>query len=128
LKKLNYKRLGPFKVTKVINRNAYHLKLPYSMKIHNVFPVSLLNRYVSPVPGQQPSDPPPAITAENPDDEEWEVEQVLDSRKQYKKLWYLVQWAGHNYVNTSWEPAENLENTSEVLADFHCDNPAKPKA
>jgi hypothetical protein len=73
-KKLDYKRLGPFKVTKVINRNAYRLELPYSMKVHNVFHVSLLDRYTGPVPGQQPSDPPPAITAENPDDEEWEVE------------------------------------------------------
>jgi hypothetical protein len=49
LKKLDYKRLGPFKVTKVINRNAYRLELPYSMKVHNVFHVSLLDRYVSPV-------------------------------------------------------------------------------
>jgi hypothetical protein len=69
-KKLNYMRLGPFKVTKVINRNTYRLKLPYSMKVHNVFHVSLLNRYVGPVPDHQPSDAPPAITAENPDDEE----------------------------------------------------------
>jgi hypothetical protein len=69
-KKLDYKRLGPFKVTKVINRNAYRLELPYSMKVHNVFHVSLLDRYIGPVPGRQPSDPPPAITAENPDDEE----------------------------------------------------------
>jgi hypothetical protein len=98
------------------------------MKVHYVFHVSLLDRYVGPVPGQQPRDAPPAITAENPDDEEWEVEQVLDARKRYKKLWYLVQWAGHNYVNTRWEPAENLENAGEVLADFHRDNLAKPRA
>jgi hypothetical protein len=50
-KKLDYKRLGPFKVTKVINGNVYRLELPYSMKVHNVFHVSLLDRYVGPVPG-----------------------------------------------------------------------------
>jgi len=66
-KKLDYKKLGPFKVTKVINRNAYRLELPNPMKVHNVFHVSLLDRYV---PGQQPSDPQPAISAEDPDDEE----------------------------------------------------------
>jgi hypothetical protein len=128
LKKLDYKRLGPFKVSKVINRNAYRLELPCLMKVHNVFHVSLLDRYVGHVPGQQPSDPPPAITAENPDDEELEVKQVLDSRKRYKRLWYLVQWAGHNHVNTSWEPAENLEGASEAVADLHRDHPAKPRA
>jgi hypothetical protein len=126
-KKLDYKRLGPFKVTKVINRNAYRLELPYSMKVHNVFHVSLLDRYVGPVPGQQPSDPPPAITAENPDAEEWEVERVLDSRKRYKRLWYLVQWAGHNYVNTSWEPAETLEGASESGSRFPSRKSGKTK-
>jgi hypothetical protein len=123
-KKLDYKRLGPFKVTKDINRNAYCLELPYSMKVHNVFHVSLLDRYVGPVPRQQPSVPPPAITAENPYDEEWKVERVPSSHRRYRRLWYLVQWAGRNYVNTSWEPTENLENASEVVADFHRDNPA----
>jgi hypothetical protein len=39
-----------------------------------------------------------------------------------------VQWAGHNYVDTSWEPAENLENAKEVFADFHGENPAKLRA
>jgi hypothetical protein len=104
-KKLCYKRLSPFQVTKVINRNAYRLELPYSMKVHNVFHVSLLDRYVDPIPGQQPSDPPPAITAENPEDEEWEVERVLDSRGQYRRLWYLVQWADHNYVRSLPKPS-----------------------
>jgi hypothetical protein len=42
--------------------------------------------------------------------------------------WYLVQWAGHNYANTSWEPAENLEGAREAVADFHRDHPAKPRA
>jgi hypothetical protein len=127
-KKLDYKRLGPFKITKVINRNAYRLELPNSMKVHNVFHVSLLDRYAEPVPGQQPSEPQPAISAEDSDEEEWEVERILDSRKRYRKLSYLVQWAGYNYVRTSWEPAENLENAAELLEEFHRENPAKPKA
>jgi hypothetical protein len=113
-KKLEYKRLGLFKVTKVINRNAYCLELPYSMKVHNFFHVSLLDRCAEPVPGQQPSEPQPAISAEDSDEEEWEVERILDSRKRYRELSYLVQWAGHNYVRTSWELTENLENVAKL--------------
>jgi hypothetical protein len=127
-KKLDYKRLGPFKITKVINRNAYRLELPNSMKVHNVFHVSLLDRYAEPVPGQQPSEPQPAISAEDSDEEEWEVERILDSPKRYRRLSYQVQWAGYNYVRTSWEPAENPENAAELLEEFHRENPAKPKA
>jgi hypothetical protein len=60
------------------------------MKVHNVFHVSLLDRYAKPVPGQQPSEPQPAISAEDPDEQEWEVERILDSHKRYRKLSYLV--------------------------------------
>jgi hypothetical protein len=66
-KELDYKRLGPFKRTKVINRNAYCLELPNSMKVHNVVHHSLLDRYAEPVLAQQPSEPQPAIPAEDAD-------------------------------------------------------------
>jgi hypothetical protein len=85
-KKLDYKRLGLFKITKVINRNTYRLELPNSMKVHNVIHVSLLDRYTEPVTGQQPTEPQPAISAEESDEEDWEVERILDSRKRYRNV------------------------------------------
>jgi hypothetical protein len=49
----------PIQITKVINRNAYRLELSNSMKVHDVFHVSLPNRcqlgpdqYIKPSPGQ----------------------------------------------------------------------------
>jgi hypothetical protein len=125
--KLDYKRLDPFKVTKVINRNAYRLELPYSMKVHNVFHVSLLDRYIGPVPDQQPSDPPLAIPPRA---------QMMRNGKSNESSIHASGtegcgiWCGGliTTTNTSWEPAENLENASEVVADFHRDNPAKPRA
>jgi hypothetical protein len=69
-KKLDYKRLDPFEITKVINRNAYRLQLPNSMKVHNVFHVSLLDRYAEPIPGQLPSEPQPVISSEDSDEED----------------------------------------------------------
>jgi hypothetical protein len=43
--KLDYKRLGPFRVIERINLVAFHLKLPQRFAIHNVFHASLLKRY-----------------------------------------------------------------------------------
>ena len=43
-KKLDYKRAGPYTVSKVISRNAYKLDLPKTMRNHNVFHVSQLDR------------------------------------------------------------------------------------
>jgi hypothetical protein len=43
-KKLDWKRLGPFKIVKRIGLQAYELNLPITMRrIHNVFHVSLFN-------------------------------------------------------------------------------------
>ena len=123
-KKLDYKRTGPFKVSQVINDNAYRLDLPATMRIHNVFHVSLLDCYTPPVEGQHVAEPQPTIVD---DSEEYEVERILNSKRRYRKLYYHVQWAGYNYLRTTWEPAQNLENAQELISEFHAANPAKPR-
>jgi truncated hemoglobin YjbI len=123
-KKLDYKRAGPYTVSKVINKNAYKLDLPKMMRIHDVFHVSLLDSYTPPIAGQPPSEPQPTIVD---DSDEWEVERILDSKRRYRRLHYLVQWAGYNYIRTSWEPAENLEHAQELVDGFHRENPDKPR-
>lgn len=40
--RLDHKKLGPFRVTAQINPVAFKLALPYQMKIHPIFHVSLL--------------------------------------------------------------------------------------
>ncbi len=94
-KKLDYKRIGPYQVSKVINRNAYKLDLPATLRIHNVFHVSLLDTYTEPVPGQLLAEPMPVISSDEPDSNEWEVDRILDSRARgrgrSRKVQYLVQ-------------------------------------
>jgi hypothetical protein len=116
-KKLHYKHAGPYTVSKIINKNAYKLDMPKTMRIHDVFHVSLLDRYSPAIIGQPSSEPQPTIVDDS--GYEWEIERILDSTQRYRKLHYLVQWAGYNYVRTSWEPAENLENAQELVNEFH---------
>jgi len=115
-KKLDYKQTGPYTVSKVINKNAYKLDLPYTIRKHNVFHVSLLDRYTPPTAGQPPTEPQPTVVD---DSDEWEVDRILDSKRRYRKLHYRVQWAGYSYVRTSGEPAENLGNAQELVDEFH---------
>ena len=56
-KMLDYKRAGPYTVSKVINKNTHKLDLLKTVRYHNVFHVSQLNRYTPPVSGQQPNEP-----------------------------------------------------------------------
>jgi hypothetical protein len=105
-KKLDNKRAGPSTVSKTLNKHAYKFDLPKTMRNHNVFQVLLLDRYTPPTIGQPSSEPHPVIVD---DSEEWEVDQILDSKRRYWKLHYLVQWAGYRHARTSWEPVANLE-------------------
>jgi len=123
-KKLDSKQTGPYTVSNVINKNAYKLDLPYTIWKHNVFHVSLLDCYTPPTAGQALSEPLPTVIEASG---EWEVDRILDSKRRYRKLRYLVQWAGYSYVRTSWEQAENLGNAQELVDEFHRGHPRKPR-
>jgi hypothetical protein len=123
-KMLDYKWTGPYTVSKVINKNAYKLDLPYTIRKHNVFHVSLLDCYTPPTAGQPPAEPQPTIVD---DSDKWEVDRILDSNRRYRKLHYLVQWAGYGYIRTSWEHAQNLGNAQELVDEFHREHPRKPR-
>ncbi len=85
--KLDYKRFGPFKITKLVGLVACQLELPPQFKIHNVFHVSLLEPYhENPIP-ECHREPPVPVEIEG--QEEFEVQEVLDSKKIRGKLLYL---------------------------------------
>ena len=103
-KKLDHQKIGPFQIKEQVG-HAYRLDLPPTMKIHDVFSPDKLRRAADdPLPGQTQEPPEPIVIN---DDEEWEVEQVLDSRLHYRKLQYHVKWIGYDEDQT-WYPALNF--------------------
>ena len=82
-KKLDYKRTGLYTVSKMINKHAYKLDLPKTIRKHNVLQVSQLDQYTPPVTGQPRSDPNPIIV--NDLEQEWEVDRILHSKRRYRK-------------------------------------------
>ena len=85
-KKLDYKKMGPFKILAKIGGSTYKLNLPPSMRIYNTFHISLLQLYNDDkLPTQRTQRPPPIIIEGEP---EYELEQIIDSRIHYGKLQY----------------------------------------
>jgi hypothetical protein len=124
--KLDYKRLGPFRIIEQINPVAFRLALPPTFRIHDVFHVSLLELYhPSRIPGRQPPPPPPVELSTG---EEYEVDQILDSRYRRRQLQYLVLWKGYPISDATWEPITHLQNAPEAIHDFHQRYPHKPAA
>jgi len=81
-KKLRTRKLGPFKIIKKISPVSYQLELLNNLKIHCVIHVSELEPYYEENFGRKQEPPPPISINE---EEEFEVEEILDVRKQYEK-------------------------------------------
>ncbi|MBW0493416.1 hypothetical protein O181_033131 [Austropuccinia psidii MF-1] len=100
--------------------------LPTQWKsIHPVFQISLLEQVQTSTIPNQNQEPPPLIIIE--EEEKWEVSQILYSRINRGKLWYLVELKGFfkDPERSTWEPTENLHNLPELLNDFHSMYPDK---
>ena len=120
--KLDYKKLGKFKILQKISSNAYKLDLPAFMKIHPVFHISLLEPVASdPLQGQVQPLPPPIIIDNQ--EIEYEVDEIDDSKVVGKILKYLVSWVG--YSDLTWELAANLTNSPSAVKSFHLAYPQK---
>ncbi len=122
--KLDYKRLGPFKIAKLVGLVACQLELPPQFKIHNVFHVSLLEPYHENLIPERHREPPAPIEIEG--QEKFEVQEVLDSKKIHGKLLYLVFWRGYPPFEATWEPAGNLVHAQDLVNRFHQRYPNKP--
>ena len=116
-RKLLPKWIGPYKVCKIINPVAYQMELPSTLKIHDVFHVSLLHPYKSDGTVQ----PPPPVLVEGV--EEFEVDMILDHkdgcvRTKGHKREFPERWAGDGPEHDTWEPEGNLQNCEETLAKY----------
>ena len=119
--KLAPRRYGPFPISRVVSRTSYQPQLPSQWKVHNIFHASLLTPYKeTPLNGSKYQEPAPDLIDGQP---EWEVEQILQSRRYQKQLQYLISWKGFSEAHDSWEPASNI-HADKLLQEFYKNHPA----
>ena len=115
--KLATKRYGPFTVAQVLSPVTYQLTLPEQWKIHPVFHVDLLTPYKETTfHGTNYTRPPPDLIN---DEEEYEVEQILDSRIQgrNRKIQYLVKWVGYPDSDNQWLDVDQV-TADDAIREF----------
>src|SRR5260370_17772318 len=71
------------------------------------------------------------LTEPHPDliegEQEWEVEQILDTRRYRSQLQFLIKWKGYSGAHNSWEPEKNLHGT-DLVKNYYLRNPKKEGA
>jgi hypothetical protein len=124
--KFAHRNLGPYKVEKAVGNGAYRLKLPPSLRrLHPVFPVVKLTLApTDPIPGRRPKPPPPPTLVDG--QEEYDVEEILDSRHRWRRLEYLVKWKGYDTGHNSWTPHYNVF-APEAITAFYRRHPGAPR-
>uniref|UniRef100_A0A803SRK7 Gypsy retrotransposon integrase-like protein 1 n=1 Tax=Anolis carolinensis TaxID=28377 RepID=A0A803SRK7_ANOCA len=122
-RKLDARFIGPYPVVAQLNPVTFKLQLPRSMRIHPVFHRSLL----LPADGVRPDVNRPAPVPVLVDGEdEFEVQDILDSRFHRRRLQYLIDWVGFGPEERSWEDASTV-HAPDLTRRFHQTYPAKPR-
>jgi hypothetical protein len=114
--KLTDRRLGPFKVLEKLSDRAYRLDLLEHLKIHNVFYVGLLSKVKEDEARPILREPGPL---EIEGEEEYEVEEIIDSERRPEGWFYRVKWKGYGPESNTWEPKANLKHAEDILKKYH---------
>jgi len=123
--KLAHKRLEPWPVEARIGHGAYRITLPPSLcRLHPIFPIIKLTlAEPDPIPGRHPIPPPPVLVG---GEEEYEVEDILNSQVRYCRLEYFVKWKGYDVGHNSWILHYDI-HAPDLVAGFHRRNPGAPR-
>ena len=115
-RKLAPKQQGPFEISQVLSPLTYHLRLPSTWKIHDVFHASLLSSYKeTEAHGLNFSKPPPDLIGT---EEEYKVEQIISHRGTAGRCRYLTTWKGYSSLENTWEPKSNRRHAPEILRTY----------
>ncbi len=87
-KKLNDKMLGSFQITESVG-SFYKLELSETMRIHDVFHSELLRSAVDDSLPDQKNESSGSIVVN--DEDEWEIDDILNSRRYRRRLQYRVK-------------------------------------
>jgi hypothetical protein len=101
--KLKPRFYGPYRIIAVINEVAYKLELPPHARLHDVFHVGLLKKFVGTPPSAPPALPNVHHGAAVP-----EPESVLRSRLARGVRQLLVRWKGETAASATWEDVDSF--------------------
>jgi len=86
--------------------------------------VKLTPAPTDPIVGRHPPPQPPPILVDGR--EEYEVEEILDSKMFRGRLRFKIKWEGYGPDHNTWEYAAEV-HSPELVAEFYRKNPGAPR-
>ena len=108
--------VGPFCIRKIVSPVAFGLDLPPGWRIHPVFHVSKVKRYIRSEEFLREVEPPPPVLVG--DTLEYEVEGILRHQGTGARRQYLVLWKGYPLIEAPWVPRSHLTNAPDILEEY----------
>jgi hypothetical protein len=102
--KLKPRYVGPYRVTAVINPVAVRLQLPPGARIHDVFHVGVLKKFMGSPPDAPPALPNTVDGAVGP-----RPERVVQGRRARGVPQVLVHWLGEPATSATWEDLDDFK-------------------
>ena len=90
---------GPYKIHEVTNKNNYYLKNKNGKILKNAYNITKLKV---------------ASDDLQSDDEEFEVEKIINDKKEAGKIWYEVKWKGYPESENSWISEEDFNSQYHI--------------
>ena len=116
-----------------VGKQVYKLELPKKWRIHDVFPVLLLEQDII---RKKRVDDENVEELDVGDKKEYEMEAIWDSAVYIKEselghllgFYYLVFWKGYPEEENIWKPASAVQHLRKLINSFHKDHHNKPTA
>lgn len=126
--KLRSRFVGPFRIVRKINANAFEIELPPAMRrVHNVINVVYLRRVVEMGTFGRVDEPPPVMV--NSDGDYYQPDAILSHRVRASGQYeYLVSWVGYGTEDNSWITIQDLALCGDMVrAYWSASGKAPPK-
>ena len=112
VKKLAHRYFGPFEILRKVGPLAYELKIPASMKVHDVFHVSLLKIYKH--KDGAITVPPPALLPTG--GIEFEINSIKAHKLENGVFHFLIEWKDDD--SDTWLEESELSNCKDLLLAY----------